>query len=632
MKINIAILSILIITIKAGYSQKSNCFLDFTEPKNAVIPDYETVEIPANSAEVNIKIDFSDTLAKVSKYIYGTNANQYTGNYNNETKLINYIKLLSPNIIRYPGGLHSNEYFWSTGYDWSTGYINLPEDIPDLLMNSNGSTYEPFWVPGGGYWTFGLDDFYSFIEKTGCEALITVNYSYARYGTGPTPVQTAAKLAADWVRYDNGRTKYWEIGNENCASWASGYRIDLSLNQDGQPEIITPKLYGEHVKIFIDSMKKAAAEIGHTIYIGSQNDEGVLEGAGNSPDWMVDHTYFTPYQQNSNISTILNSVPAEAKKYADKTIAQTEKYGTDQKPVTMTEWNIFAEGSGQSSSYINGIHAVQVMGELIKNQYGMANRWDIANGWDNQNKGDDMGMFSTGNDLDGSAYKWNPYASFLYMYYFQKFFGDHMVKVTSIENDNDIEAFASRFNSGESSIVLINKSSIEKTVRIFPQNFKVGNRYYYYTLTGGTDNGDFSFQVFVNGNGPSTQLGGPIESIETIKANSVLIDDQIKINLPALSVHFVLLDDGDKILDKPVDMIADKINIFPNPTKGNVIVSGIENIQEINILSIDGRVIDDYSLPLGTNSIKISLNQKPGIYFIQCIGAYQSISRKIITF
>ena len=55
---------------------------------------------------------------------------------------------------------------------------------------------------------------------------------------------TAAHLAADWVRYDNGRTKYWEIGNEDNGTWEAGYRIDLHNNHDGQPQIITGDLYG----------------------------------------------------------------------------------------------------------------------------------------------------------------------------------------------------------------------------------------------------------------------------------------------------------------------------------------------------------------------------------------------------
>src|SRR4030042_4592536 len=108
------------------------------------------------------------------------------------------------------------------------------------------------------------------LELTNYTGIITINYGYARYSTGPNPLQTAAGYAADWVRYDNGRTKFWEIGNESSGPWQAGFRIDTSVNQDGQSLIISGELYGEHFKIFVDSMKAAAAEINHEIFIGAQ--------------------------------------------------------------------------------------------------------------------------------------------------------------------------------------------------------------------------------------------------------------------------------------------------------------------------------------------------------------------------
>src|SRR5437773_6148531 len=111
------------------------------------------------------------------------------------------------------------------------------------------------------------------LQQTGNTGMIIINYGYARYGTGPKPAETAAHLAADWVRYDNGRTKYWEIGNENYGDWETGYRIDVTKNKDGQPEYVTGDLYGKHFKIFADSMRKAAQEIGKTIYLGAVTAE-----------------------------------------------------------------------------------------------------------------------------------------------------------------------------------------------------------------------------------------------------------------------------------------------------------------------------------------------------------------------
>lgn len=529
------------------------CFSSGTEEKTATIPEhYEEIDKPSEPATVRIVIDPSIMVAKVSKYVYGNNVNQYCGKLNIESKLVNYISLLKPHILRYPGGLHSNEFFWS-----SDTRANLPDDLPDKLLDYAKKEYDPYWCVGinGDSWNLGINGFYDLLKKTNSEAVFTVNYSYARYGTGPTPVQTAAHLAAEWVRYDYKKTqemglpptRYWEIGNENCANWASGYYIDKSLNQDGQPEMITPELYGQHVTIFADSMRKAAAEFGHTIYIGSQNDVGVFAGAGNAPDWMVDHTYFTPYQQNSSAKTILNSVVDEMPEYAEKTKEQTAKYGLPMKAYTITEWNIFAEGSGQNTSYINGMHAVMFLGEMIKNQYGMGNRWDIVNGW--ASTGDDMGMFSRGDDPDGPTAKWNPRAMFYYMYYFQEFFGDRLVNHAIDSAGTDLLVYPSSFTSGELGIILLNKGLEDQVVQFYFQNFVPGKRYYYYNLTGGNERAletlraaEMSRQVFVNGIGPSTIIGGPAESFLTISPYSSTITNTFKLLSPSRSVQFILVE------------------------------------------------------------------------------------------
>lgn len=516
-----------------------NCFQIHSEAKYTETPLYQYYSRPTSPVSVTISVDFSDTINKVSKYVYGTNANIYCGNMNYNTDLVEYLANLSPNIIRYPGGLHSNEYFWNATPS------TFPSDLPAMLTNSSGGEYEPYWVPGSGSWTFSLDDFYSFCENTNAEPLITVNYAFARYGTGPNPVERAAKLAADWVRYDNGRTRFWEIGNENYRTWSSGYRIDTSLNQDDQPMFLTPALYGEQFKIFADSMRNAAAEIGHTIYIGAQNDPGVLETAGNSPDWMVDHTYFTNYGENSNIPTILNSVNSEMEKYANLVEEQTTLWGTDSKPITLTEWNIFAEGSGQQSSYINGMHAVLVLGEAIRNNYGMTNRWDIQNGW---TLGDDFGMFSRGIPAPDPIA--NPRAPYYYMYYFQEYFGDHMIK-SHVSGSNSMVSYASRFESGEIGLIIVNKGTSTETLTIRTDNILYGNRFYYHSLTGGTDNEPFSYKVYVNGYGPSgyRKIGGPIEKLDTIRAYSDSIDKPIKLLSPKYSVQFILIETGDHEID-----------------------------------------------------------------------------------
>jgi hypothetical protein len=364
-------------------------------------------------------------------------------------------------------------------------------------------------------------------------------------------VATAAHLAADWVRYDQGRTKFWEIGNESGGTWEASYQIDVSKNQDGQPQIITGELYGQHFKVFADSMRTAAQQTGVTIYIGAQLldapppswatttdqtwNQGVLNEAGNAADFFIVHDYFTPYNTNSSPADILKSavtVPANAMNYLKQQMAQ---YPVSTKPVALTEWNIFATGSRQMVSNIAGIHAVITLGELIKNQFGEASRWDLANAWSN---GDDHGLFNIGDEPGASP--WNPRPAFYHLYFFQKYFGDRMVS-SSVTGDNSILSYASSFSSGESSTVVVNTGTSNKIVTISIKNFRPGTNYYYYTLSGGTDNGQFPGTVYINGTKPTGATGGPL-NYSSIKANTVATNAGINITAPPRSVTFVVVD------------------------------------------------------------------------------------------
>jgi hypothetical protein len=237
------------------------------ELKYAPILTSESKIKTANSPTVTITIDASDTLGRVSRYIYGNNANLWMGQMVDQQVLLDNIVLLAPNIIRFPGGNITNVFFWD-----ATNHP--PADVPDSLFDSDGNKVvasSSWWYgKNSASWTLSLDNYYLMLDQTYSTGIICVNFSYSRYGTGPDPVATAAHYAAEWVRYDDGRTKFWEIGNEDSGPWQAGYKIDTELNQDGQPEIITGEIYGKHFKVFADSMRQAAQELGVPIYIGAQ--------------------------------------------------------------------------------------------------------------------------------------------------------------------------------------------------------------------------------------------------------------------------------------------------------------------------------------------------------------------------
>ena len=520
-------------------------FLDGWQPKHFSIPT-NTTGIKPNSEGIVATVDIAQVITKVSNKVYGNNTNPYMGPYITEPILLNYITKLSPNILRFPGGSLSDVYFWNSNGN------KPPEDAPAKLSDANGA------MANAGYWygskadanAFTLDKYYKVLQQTNSTGIITVNYGYARYGKSAHPDRTAAHLAADWVRYDKGRTKYWEIGNENYGNWEAGYRINTADNKDVQPQILTGLLYGNHFKTFADSMRKAAAEAGNTgIKIGmvlTEADErnnptviingwnfDVLAQAGNAADFYVTHNYYTPYLKNSTPAEILATASKETASTINWVKASVSAAGVTQKPVALDEWNIFATGSQQMVSNVAGLHAAMVLGEVLKNQISMASRWDLANGWEG---GNDHGLFNIGDEP--GADKWNPRPAYYYMYFFQKYFGDRMVN-SIVAGSGDVVSYGSSYTSGHAGAVLVNKGSANHVVTVQIKNFVPGAKYYYYTLNGGTDNAPFSRKVFVNGTGPAGLSGGPLNFTD-IAAKSGDLSGGITVNVPALGAVFLI--------------------------------------------------------------------------------------------
>ncbi|WP_121356258.1 alpha-L-arabinofuranosidase [Flavisolibacter nicotianae] len=525
-------------------------FLDTWTPKNFTVPTaYTEAAVPTESPAALVTIDASKIITKVSSFTFGQNTNTWMTQIVTEPALSNHLSTLKPTVLRFPGGSISDVFFWNAENN------KLPADVPASLLDAEGKPFTPYYWYGKNTdpWTFSVDNYYRLRQQTGSEGLITVNYGYARYGTGPNPVAQAAHLAADWVRYDNGRTKYWEIGNESNGTWEAGYRINTVANRDGQPEMVTGALYGQHVGVFIDSMRKAAQEIGKTIYIGAyilekqpENwqtsadkgwNSGVFGAVANKPDYYVIHSYYTPYKTNASADAILATASDNTTAMMTYVKQNMTAAGVTIKPVALDEWNITSEGSLQQVSFINGMHATILLGEAIKNKYGMTSRWDLANGWAN---GNDHGLFNIGDEPGVS--KWNPRPAFYYMYYFQKMMGDRMLSSSFLYGGTGLLAYASSFTSGEKGVILVNKDKTAKLVQVGLDNAKPGSRFYWYTLAGGTDNGEFSRKVYVNNMGPSEPSGGPATEYTTIKPYSASTSGGIKVALPARSVVYMVID------------------------------------------------------------------------------------------
>jgi hypothetical protein len=104
----------------------------------------------------------------------------------------------------------------------------------------------------------------------------------------------------------------------------------------------------------------------------------------------------------------------------------------------------------------------------------------------------------------------------------------------------DLTSYASRFNSGHVAMAIVNKKSSTKVVEVDFMNHEPGDRYFWYTLEGGTGK-PFSRQVIINGNRPDYVAGGPSDYKE-IPAFTASTQNGIKIEAPGHSVVFLLIE------------------------------------------------------------------------------------------
>lgn len=589
-------------------------FLEDWTPKTIQNPVSSIEPLTSLPITTTVTVHHDSVVTKVSPSIFGHNAGVWGGKINRDSGMMRNIRALAPRVIRWPGGNLSNDYFWNASSE-----TTCPKDLPPATTSTSAPPPSTFsfnpklYGANASGWTMSLDDYYDMLARTNSTGILSVNYAYARYGTGADPVLTAAKYAADWVRYDKGRTRYWEIGNENYGSWETGYEIDVALNKDGQPKRISGDLYGRHAAVFISEMRKAAMEVGNDIKIGvvlfhNQYDAtgsilgtwnaGVLPHVASKADYLILHNYYTA-KTGETPSTILNSAQDIPKKLMGVALSDLKAHGNlETLPVALTEWNISAEGSQQQVSHVNGIHAVLNLGELIQNGWGLANRWDFLNGYSG---GDSHGLFA---DQETDVPKYTPRAPFYYMQFFQRFFGDRLL-ASKVTGSADVRSYASLFSSGQCGVVLVNKGSGVQTVDLQIPNFAFGERFHSFVLTGAAGE-TYSRKVFINGEGPTQVAGGPDDYADLPPKSAVIENGSIRITLPEFSVAFLLVEANTTagIGEDRGATRSTELRIFGNASERTFRLSRavsweVQSLQGATIQRGEGRGVDLRGTPTG---------------------------------
>jgi alpha-L-arabinofuranosidase len=213
---------------------------------------------------------------------------------------LEFVVTLRPTVLRFPGGLCADAYFWEDGI----GPHNFrPEPRPSQLEAFAGDC-------GKQGFDYGTDEHMALCEQIGAEAFITINYGSGLVGDSVStraPLSQRIQRAADWVEYlnvpndgsnpnggvnwaaqraENGHpepygVKYWEIGNE----------INLKA-QFGHTDVET---YAQDVVAFAQNMKA----VDPSIKIGAVGS--------NHPHW---HTWWnlSPLEWNATLLQIAHRV------------------------------------------------------------------------------------------------------------------------------------------------------------------------------------------------------------------------------------------------------------------------------------------------------------------------------------
>lgn len=527
--------------------QSHGLFCNTWEPKEFVVPLFEDYNAEnSDSVQYIITVDFDAKLGKVSPYLSGINATTYNGNYLNDGKMLDLVSSLKPSLIRFPGGDASNMYFFN----------GLPNDLPPKAYTFNGEWTDFLDGTANVSWKMNTAQYYALLDSIGSEGMITVNYPYARYGLSEDPVAKAASLAADWVRFDKGRTKFWEIGNETYACWEGGFRIDTTLNADDQPEYINGKLYGEHFRVFADSMRAAAQQINAEIYIGAifADDDGVWDGSDrhitknwndalapeirrkdgtNYADFISVHSYFLNKNEKTPSEVIQSyTVAQEVQHYIH---LKLDRADVAHVPLALSEWNI---KEPHQTSQVSGLQAISTLCKMQEIGFGASTYFSLKDYWRNE-KGD-FGIFSHNDPHMPNS---EPYPVFYHFYFLEKTLGDQMVKVHISPENETILCFASSFHKGGLGLVVINTSREAQNFKLNVANLKLNKKFFWYELSKYNDGNEWSEKVEINGFTNSiVTKGGPSDNFHKIPAHAQTTKNGIQLEVKGLSATYLMVD------------------------------------------------------------------------------------------
>ena len=236
------------------------------------------------------------------------------------TDVIDALRKIGTNIIRWPGGCFVSAYHWRDGIG--------PERLP---------SYDKAWKVEEPN-TFGTAEFYELCKSIGCEMYICSNA-----GTG------TLEEMSDWLEYCNleneGRNakarishgysepfkvKYFSIGNENYGSWEIGAHEAKEWG----------RLVAESAKMLL--RVDPDVELSAAALPDPEWNMELLKSAGQYLKWISIHQYWDMIHNTNDLASYEQCMAytADLDTSIEKTLGILKATGNEHIKIAFDEWNL----------------------------------------------------------------------------------------------------------------------------------------------------------------------------------------------------------------------------------------------------------------------------------------------------
>ncbi len=363
------------------------------------------VKAPAVLA-AKLTADLSKPVQRIPD-IYGVNVGRWAPELLDEPSRP-LAKALNLGVVRYPGGLLSDEEDWRKTL---------------RAKDANVDT----------------DEFLDWCASQRCTPMFTANV-----GDG-TP-----ELAAEWVRYVNQvrkgtKVQRWEIGNEIYGSWHHHY---AKWGKDGGVA------YGKAVRQFIKAMKAVdpSIKVSAVWMLGGPWNRAVFKEAADVVDAVSVHHYAQAAGSENDEGLLATSSEAGAlMRDVRKQVAELGTPGRKYE-IWLSEWNsVDANPGPQILQHVSALFIADYLGHLAESPIQIANVWALYNGRDKRLG--DYGLLAPSSDPQGFNYRRPSYWAFSMLA------GTLEGTLLSARTDREnLAAWVSKRPDGKHALVLVNKS------------------------------------------------------------------------------------------------------------------------------------------------------------------------------